>query len=175
MSTPISRRCTKCGRVKLLTNFWKVGTTRAKYGRSARCNVCRRKSRNDAYSKLTGYSKALYLLRSKEYTARKKKANPAAYKMECRQFNLMSAYGITIAEYNALMKSQKHRCLICRIHKDELTRGLVVDHCHDTGKVRGLLCQRCNTAIGMIDDSPQMCARASMYLMFHVGRADPSE
>lgn len=71
-------------------------------------------------------------------------------------------FGITIEEYNALLEKQNGVCAICQSkHK---TMRLSVDHCHKTGKVRGLLCGRCNTGIGMLLDSPELVTAAKKYL-----------
>lgn len=63
--------------------------------------------------------------------------------------------------YNS-QPSGTRRCAICR----EIERGqrLVIDHCHATGKLRGLLCPRCNSAIGLLQDRPSLCLKASVYL-----------
>lgn len=52
-------------------------------------------------------------------------------------------------------------CAIC--HKPEDIK-LAVDHCHDTGKIRGLLCKRCNMGIGLLGDSPEITLNATLYL-----------
>ena len=59
-------------------------------------------------------------------------------------------YGITFADYDAMLMKQDGRCAICR--KPPKGRYLHVDHDHETGAVRGLLCARCNTALGHIND-----------------------
>src|ERR1039458_976032 len=59
----------------------------------------------------------------------------------------------TIAEYNFHMESQNYRCGICHKHQDEFKMGLFVDHDHATGTVRGLLCVRCNSLLGLSLDS----------------------
>jgi len=62
-------------------------------------------------------------------------------------------------EYAALAEAQHHVCAICLN-----TRKLVVDHCHATGVVRGLLCKPCNSAIGFLGESAEACRAAAMYL-----------
>ena len=75
-----------------------------------------------------------------------------------RQFNISSD------EYNELFNKQECRCIICNIHQSELTRKLAVDHNHKTGKIRGLLCDNCNRAIGLLKDDPEVLERAFKYL-----------
>ena len=74
----------------------------------------------------------------------------------------MKKYGITLDDYEALSAAQDNRCLICG---DAETGGLHVDHDHRTGRVRGLLCGRCNKAIGLFDDDPTRVLAAERYLV----------
>lgn len=68
-------------------------------------------------------------------------------------------YGLTEAEYQRLLKKQKNACAICLGKKP-----LVVDHCHETNVVRGLLCSTCNSAIGKLKDDPEVIERAAKYV-----------
>lgn len=77
---------------------------------------------------------------------------------------LMCSYGITIDQYEAMAKSQGNVCAICEGTQLD-SRGLAVDHCHKTGRVRGLLCNRCNRAIGMLDDDYKLLEKAMTYLI----------
>lgn len=65
-----------------------------------------------------------------------------------RAYNL-KRYGLTTEQYDALLEAQEFRCALCRRHKDEFARGyaLAVDHDHETGAVRGLVCYRCNLTL----------------------------
>lgn len=74
-------------------------------------------------------------------------------------------YGITPDQYKAMSEAQNHKCAICQ--KPETTKHLAVDHCHKTGKVRGLLCQVCNTSIGKFRDSIELLTSAIAYLNAH--------
>jgi hypothetical protein len=75
------------------------------------------------------------------------------------------AFGI---DYDALLEKQRGVCAICgtkRGYRRTKTKfRFSVDHCHTTGRVRGLLCQPCNTAIGLLNDDPALLARAAAYL-----------
>lgn len=70
----------------------------------------------------------------------------------------------SLAEYNKLLEEQNHSCKLCLISTKELRFGLCVDHCHITGKVRGLLCDNCNQALGLFKDNPLTLLRAAEYL-----------
>lgn len=82
-------------------------------------------------------------------------------------------YGLTREEFDALMKQQKSRCAICRRPFEETGKTLVpcVDHDHDRGHVRGLLCQRCNWAIGVLSTTTDL-RRAYQYLDKYLSRFD---
>ncbi len=95
--------------------------------------------------------------RTKEYRRKEYLASKSRY----RERNLMSFYGIGLAEYDRLFKSQDGRCAICRRPS---TKNLYVDHDHATGVLRGLLCGPCNSALGMLCDSPFLLERAAEYL-----------
>lgn len=77
---------------------------------------------------------------------------------------LKSLYGITIEEYDRLLSLQNHVCGICGKRETTKDGYLHVDHCHRTGKVRGLLCGMCNIGIGLLGESVETLERAIRYL-----------
>lgn len=77
-----------------------------------------------------------------------------------RRSNLRINYGITGDQYDQMLEQRGRLCPICGDPND----APHVDHCHKTGKVRGLLCRRCNLALGMLKDNPKACLRAAIYL-----------
>lgn len=72
-------------------------------------------------------------------------------------------YQLTVAGYLRLLEEQRNRCAICN-HRPQHLRELVIDHNHRTGQVRGLLCSKCNTALGLFRDSPDVLDAAIEYL-----------
>ncbi len=81
---------------------------------------------------------------------------------------LKKSYGITLEEYRGMFEAQDNRCAICnkngfKICKDTKTL-LVVDHCHNTGLVRGLLCHNCNRGLGLFQDNINYLGAAIEYL-----------
>jgi hypothetical protein len=81
-------------------------------------------------------------------------------------------YGITLDQYNDLRQNQNYKCAICNKHETTVAQGrayttdhaLHVDHCHDSGKIRGLLCTNCNTILGKCHDNPDVLKNAINYL-----------
>jgi len=72
-------------------------------------------------------------------------------------------YGISVADYDSMNSSQGGVCKICG-GKNNAGRRLAVDHCHVTNKVRGLLCNACNQAIGLLKDSVENITKAADYV-----------
>lgn len=85
-------------------------------------------------------------------------------------------FGISMTERDALLAAQGGNCLVCirpvtfvsAVGNAAHTRA-VVDHCHDTGKIRGILCSRCNVFIGQAQDSPEALRAAASYIEAHRG------
>jgi len=86
------------------------------------------------------------------------------YPQKAKNVDLKSYFGIGIEQYNEMFSKQDGRCGICRRHQSGFSRALAVDHCHNTGKIRGLLCMECNHAIGQMDDDPERLISAANYL-----------
>jgi hypothetical protein len=76
-------------------------------------------------------------------------------------------FGITEAELDALLARQKNRCAICKSAKPYGSGDWQIDHDHVTGQVRGLLCSKCNLALGLLSDDPKVIAAALRYLSRH--------
>lgn len=83
-----------------------------------------------------------------------------------KNYNLKYNYGITLETYNIMLEAQNGVCAICGgVNKNG--KPLFVDHCHETGYVRQLLCHHCNSGLGMFKDNPELLNLASIYLMRH--------
>jgi len=141
--------CSNCGASKPLTDFYKE--SRVKDGRARRCKQCHG-----------------------EVTKKYRQKNPEIYrKASLKHWHAMDdskkherwikRYGITSFEYKEMFKKQGGLCQICNKTCNS-GRLLSVDHCHATGKVRGLLCKKCNTALGMLEDNISYFENAIMYL-----------
>ncbi len=110
-------------------------------------------------------------MRARAKSTRKK----ASYPRRQRAFFLFWKYGLTEGEFAQLMGLQDGKCAVCRVAHTAVKRpghtrcghknyGLVVDHDHRTGVVRGLLCDRCNRAIGLLEDDAALLKSAADYL-----------
>lgn len=87
---------------------------------------------------------------------------------QVRRIKLYKNYGISLEDYSKLEDFQKYSCAICNKNKNNLNRGLFVDHCHTSKNVRGLLCNDCNLSIGFLNDDVNLLNSAIKYLKENV-------
>lgn len=131
------RLCTTCGVEKELDAFhnYKKGPQ----GKAYRCKECDTAARK----------------------AYQDKQCPELKREMAKRRSLRSKYGLELEEYEAMVEASGGLCEICK----EVPYGyLCVDHCHTTGKVRGLLCGKCNQALGLFQDSTWNLEAAISYL-----------
>ena len=89
-----------------------------------------------------------------------------------RSRRLLALNGITLEEYDEMAKDQNYSCAVCSKSQEELGKRLTVDHDHDTGNVRGLLCNNCNSGIGRLGDTTDGLLMALSYLKNCYGEAN---
>lgn len=133
------RKCSRCKTEKELIEFQKEKTGRI----SSCCKDCRREIYIDWERRNPDKRRKLHI----EYYERTKKV---------RRWDLiLKKYNVTQEQYEELFNKQKGGCAICKSKEPKHNKSihLLVDHCHTTGKVRGLLCNRCNTTLGLVDDN----------------------
>ncbi len=107
-----------------------------------------------------------YAEKNKELIAAKTRAwylkNKQIALVRAREFTLKTKYGMTPETFQKMLKTQKNKCAICAQPLTKKTPP--IDHCHKTGKVRGILCYRCNTGLGQFLDDPKLLLKAATYL-----------
>ena len=86
------------------------------------------------------------------------------HKISAKYSRIKKEYGISKETYLSLLAKSNGSCCICE-NKPESNFSLHVDHCHRTGAVRGLLCQKCNQAIGLLNDDTKLIAKALEYVL----------
>ncbi len=136
--------CHKCYQQKYVAQHYQANAEKYKAARA------RHYLKNKA--KCHAQSKDWYLKNKKEFLVR------------MWENTLKRNFDLTPAEYFNLLRKQKSRCPICRRHQKRVKIRFCVDHCHETKKVRGLLCSPCNRAIGQLGDTVQGVQRALTYL-----------
>lgn len=131
------RSCLKCSEVKDETEFYK--DRNRKDGLRTKCKVC------------WNEDSLTYYYTNKESLVEKRK-----------DYHYRRTYGISLEERDSKEARQNGRCMICNEEK-----ALVVDHCHDSGKVRDMLCITCNQALGMFKEDKEILERAIIYIDKH--------
>ena len=137
--------CSSCKETKDSSLFPKA--TKKKRGFAWECKTCKKETRKN----------------------KKKTMSSEDWALLHKGYYLKSAYGITLIEYNNFLKQQNHKCAICYADETEvLNQTLYVDHCHSTGKVRGLLCHPCNASLGLLKENIEVLENAKNYLRKHI-------
>jgi hypothetical protein len=158
-----TKTCSKCNVEKPFTDFHKCSLNKA--GFKSACKECRNSSERTEYAK----NPQPTILRTTEWgknnrgsrikaTRKYQNNNPDS----TRNTIYTRKYGITLQEYDLLFTSQNGVCAICG--NEQTNKRLSVDHNHETGEVRGLLCSKCNHAIGLFKDNIKYMANAIAYL-----------
>ena len=110
---------------------------------------------------MTNYCKECSLKRNKRW----RDSNPKVVSESSLWTRRKIFYGITKEEFYEMMEKQNHQCAICKISID---RSSHVDHCHSTGKVRGILCMNCNKGLGFFKDNTENIQSAIEYLKLSI-------
>jgi hypothetical protein len=147
------KRCPKCGEEKAAECFSRDTTRRD--GLQRQCKPCLRVNA----AAWRGANRE----RGAKYQAAYHAANRGRRNEEKVSQRLRRLFGITLADKAALLASQGGVCAICKTAKWS-KHGPHVDHCHKTGKVRGILCHNCNVALGMMGDNQRRLRAAIRYL-----------
>jgi hypothetical protein len=158
------KRCKKCGEVKPFDQFYKAKGMRDGY--RSECKTCHLAQHRIWYSQNREASIAnvkRWQQENKEHLHAYRKEYRQRRRIEEREAYLRRTFGITQADYEAILEMQRGGCAICGKEPGKIS--LHVDHDHESGEVRGLLCVGCNNALGQFHDDLQLLARASDYLV----------
>jgi hypothetical protein len=144
------KKCGRCKEEKPFSEFYKHKSRSD--GLTWDCKECR-KEYNKRYR------------HSPEYMREWRKNNP----LKSYLYNIKAKHGITKKEYDKLFEESNGLCSVCRKPeqlqwKDGSIKRLALDHNHKTGKIRGLLCNGCNRALGYIHDDPDIARQLAKYL-----------
>lgn len=149
------KKCTACGEIKPTTDFFKKGkyldgSTQYK----SNCMSCLNK-------------------KSLEHHYKNRRDNGIA-RQSAYRYTLRTAYGLSQEDFENLLAKQDGKCSICGTSlrnpfKDFSGAKQAVDHCHENGKVRAILCGTCNSGLGHFKDNPEILEKAIKYLNDHKG------
>ena len=146
--------CSKCKISKPLSEFYKDKTNND--GLYSSCKLCKKTSAVALYHGPTGY-------KYKERAKRWRRDNRNKHLLTLFKCKLKRDYNITYNQYMEILASQNNVCAICNKPCPTGNR-LSIDHCHSTGKIRGLLCTKCNPGLGYFSDDISLLYKAADYL-----------
>lgn len=146
------QKCNKCGEIKHISNF-RIHTGNNKPRKQ--CKRCYQDVQN----------KSPYQ-QDKEKKAKRHKIwrEERGGKLKKKDKDLQYKFGITLEDYNRMKSEQNDRCYLCDKHQSQVKLQFAVDHCHETGVVRKLLCSNCNTGLGQFKDNIEVLTKAIEYL-----------
>jgi hypothetical protein len=130
------------------------------------CTLCNEVKPLSEFNANSGYKDGYY-----------KHCKKCHYEVYGRDAHFRRTYGITEKEYNDFVEKQNHKCSVCECEVTNSAQWgrLVVDHCHNTGKIRGFLCQPCNMALGSARDNPTTLRKLADYLENFYGNGRETE
>lgn len=152
------RTCTACLEAKPTSEYYKK-----KDGLQPVCKECRKADQTARRRRDPAAHKA--------NMERWKANNPEAYALYRKRARL-KRYGITPEQYDQLLTEQGGKCTICGANECVTGREFAVDHCHTTGKIRGILCGPCNVGIGMLGEDLSRIEKAHSYLQSHLSNEE---
>ena len=142
------KTCTKCKETRPIDDFHNDRT--GKNGKRSQCRFCVLAANKDWQARNPEHAKECW-----------KRSSNKRYSKDVRQKRRLKSYNLSESQYTLLVSFSAGKCNIC---ERELGTKEHIDHCHDSGKVRGLLCVKCNTAIGLLNDDAALMRRAIEYI-----------
>ncbi len=154
------KKCSSCKVEKLLIHFGND-----KYAKDGLTHSCKR-CRYDKYNKNAKENPEKVREKNKRQAQnRYNYYNSEDGIISSRRSHLKRMFNITLEEYNAMLDKQNNVCAICGCEETYYrNKVLCVDHCHNTGKIRGLLCNNCNRALGLFKESKEILSNSIKYL-----------
>ena len=149
--------CTVCAEEKSITDYYKHGKgSKGQTIYKSSCKACYNSKTLDTYNNL-----------SKEEKYERNQINRINLGSDYfKRYRLNAKYGLTLEEYENMLDKQHNMCYICEVEFSTAWRPQV-DHNHDTGAVRKLLCKSCNTAIGHMREDVNIMSKAIEYIKEH--------
>jgi hypothetical protein len=166
----MNKRCSACKLVKLLKEF--PPDCRYKDGCGTKCRSCARAVQEAYYAKYPEKEAARRLANARHGSAWYRR-NRSAQVKRMKWYRILKMYGITEGQYDEMLKAQNFGCAICQSIGPGRNDGhFAIDHDHETGIVRGLLCQKCNCGIGFFDDDINRMERAIAYMLIRLAHTN---
>ena len=145
---PGFKTCSHCKEILSIEKFYR----RSRGGARADCiSCCLLRNKN-------------YYIKNKKELALKNKTYTLENKEKIKSAKMRRKFGIAIEEKILLFAKQGNKCAICGCTENNVGRDWDIDHCHKTGKIRGILCSNCNRGLGLFQDNLENLRQACKYL-----------
>lgn len=156
-----NKKCNKCQEIKKIADFYRQKSTADGY--MYECKKC--KNLNNIKNKQNNLAK--YQQYDREWKRKHYQSCPNQYK----ERNLLKSFNLSLNDFYEMLEQQKGVCCICNqvekvLGNNGKIKSLSVDHDHKTNQLRGLLCNNCNRALGLLKDDPLVLRNAVLYLMY---------
>jgi hypothetical protein len=152
--TDTTKGCSLCLEMKPFTEFHKDKTNIKGNGLAYYCKACANQQ-------------------ARKYTADNRE-NPS-YKRKKKNNYVKNRFGISVEQYEKMLKEQDYKCAICKIDLPLHGYFTHLDHCHSSGKIRKFLCSNCNRGLGHFMDNPEFLMSAIKYLDAHTDDGNQKE
>ena len=155
----MNKICTGCNQSKPINLFPFVSKTNRKP--RSKCKQCCSDEQRKNYAK-----------KPEQYRNYNRKRR-IKYKNIHKRIANLKTFGLTIEDYDTMLKAQNKQCAICGTMQCTSGKRMAIDHCHLTGRIRGLLCLRCNQAIGKFNDNYFLLQQAADYVSGQISVGHP--
>ena len=177
MTNATTRNCTHCHNDLPIKSFRTFKSKTGNINCKSYCKQCDNKLR-EKNRKINGENETRKEKRANGSQARSKiryqKEVMSGLPTTPQRITWLKKYGLTIEDFESLEKQSNNRCYICGEEETRLvSKKLCVDHCHKTGKVRGLLCNRCNRTLGFLKDDIDLMLTMIGYIRHHQTESKP--
>lgn len=188
---PRSKKCRSCKIIKPHTDFYRTFNCESRdllkasciecldFIRAAQeagmkwCPCCREQKHKDDFYKMGIRPNGQCKKCNNDRTRKIWLSLPEKVRYEKGRARTLRMYGLTLESFDEIRKSQNNSCAICGSSiADRMSKNLCIDHDHQTGEVRGLLCRRCNSGIGQFDDDLEKVKSAVRYLEKHLNKGN---
>ena len=154
------KQCSKCKHKLTIDNFNKM--KKQSDGLDTRCKKCSQLAKKISNKNIKAKNPDEWANRRRKYVKTYKIKDITRYKNMERKTHIKQKYGMSVEHYNTKLKSQNNVCYICKTHNN--SKKLIIDHCHATGIVRGVLCHFCNSVLGFSKENIDVLKSVISYI-----------
>lgn len=166
-------RCSRCGEMKPLDEY-QPSVAKKGCGACRSCKYADKRAYEKRNAKKVAKARNSHRKRNHERHRAVMREHYRNHPEKYRGYNLGGRYGITVADYTAMLAAQGGCCACCGAAANPSGKSLFVDHDHNTGVIRGIICNKCNRGIASLGDTIEGVRSALAYLERAASRPAPS-